>query len=83
MFKIFNEYGGNPKNIRRVISHEVDHAIHIPAEDKHSKPLKTIRFEQDHFPTEKECWHWFTKDGEIYMKSDICVKFNNVHEYHK
>lgn len=28
MFKIFNEYGGNPKNIRRVISH----AIHIPAE---------------------------------------------------
>lgn len=32
MFKIFNEYGGNPKNIRRVISHEVDHAIHIPAE---------------------------------------------------
>lgn len=32
MFKIFNEYGGNPKNIRRVMSHEVDHAIHIPAE---------------------------------------------------
>ena len=32
LFKIFNEYGGNPKNIRRVISHEVDHAIHIPAE---------------------------------------------------
>ena len=32
MFKIFNAYGGNPKNIRRVISHEVDHAIHIPAE---------------------------------------------------
>lgn len=32
MFKIFNEYGGNPKNIRRVISHEVGHAIHIPAE---------------------------------------------------
>lgn len=32
MFKTFNEYGGNPKNIRRVISHEVDHAIHIPAE---------------------------------------------------
>lgn len=32
MFKIFNECGGNPKNIRRVISHEVDHAIHIPAE---------------------------------------------------
>ena len=32
MFKIFNEYGGNTKNIRRVISHEVDHAIHIPAE---------------------------------------------------
>lgn len=32
MFKIFNEYGGNPKNIRRVISHEVDHAIHTPAE---------------------------------------------------
>lgn len=29
MFKIFNEYGGNPKNIRR---DEVDHAIHIPAE---------------------------------------------------
>lgn len=28
MFKIFNEYGGNPKNIGRVISH----AIHIPAE---------------------------------------------------
>lgn len=53
--------------------------------DRHSKPLKTIRFEQDHFPTEKECWHWFTKDEdvEIYMKSDICVKFNNVHEYHK
>lgn len=27
----------------------------------------------------------FTKDEdvEIYMKSDICVKFNNVHEYHK
>lgn len=38
---------------------------------EHSKPLKTIRFEQDHFPTDKECWHWFTKDVEIYMKSDI------------
>ena len=59
--------------------------VWIWTEDKHSKPLKTIRFEQDHFPTEKECWHWFTKDKdvEIYMKSDICVKFNNVHEYHK
>lgn len=32
-------------------------------EDKHSKP--TIRFEQDHFPTEKECWHWFTKDEDV------------------
>jgi hypothetical protein len=59
--------------------------VWIWTEDKHSKPLKTIRFEQDHFPTDKECWHWFTKDEdvEIYMKSDICVKFNNVHEYHK
>lgn len=51
-------------------------------QERYAKPLKTIRFEQDHFPTEKECWHWFTKD-EDYMKSDICVKFNNVHEYHK
>lgn len=52
-------------------------------EDKHSKPLKTIRFEQDHFPTEN--WHWFTKDEdvEVYMKSGICVKFNNIHEYQK
>ena len=40
-----------------------------------TEPLKTIRFEQDHFPTEKECWHWFTKDED--------VKFNNIHEYHK
>lgn len=49
--------------------------VWIWTEDKHSKPLKTIRFEQDHFPTEKECWHWFTKDEdvEIYMKSDIYV----------
>ena len=32
-----------------------------------------------------DVWIWFTKDEdvEIYMKSDICVKFNNVHEYHK
>ena len=52
--------------------------VWIWTEDKHSKPLKTIRFEQDHFPTEKECWHWFTKDEdvEVYMKSGICVKFN-------
>lgn len=26
--------------------------VWIWTEDKHSKPLKTIRFEQDHFPTE-------------------------------
>lgn len=36
-----------------------------------------------HFPTEKECWHWFTKDEDVYMKSGICVKFNNIHEYQK
>lgn len=39
--------------------------VWIWTEDKHSKPLKTIRFEQDHFPTEKECWHWFTKDEDV------------------
>lgn len=47
--------------------------VWIWTEDKHSKPLKTIRFEQDHFPTEKECWHWFTKRRRcIYEEWYLC-----------
>lgn len=59
--------------------------VWVWTKDKHSRPLKTIRFEQDHFPTDKECWYWFTKDEdvEVYMRNGIDITFNNVHEYTK
>lgn len=39
--------------------------VWVWTKDKHSRPLKTIRFEQDHFPTDKECQYWFTKDEDV------------------
>ena len=50
---------------------------------KHSRPLKTIRFELDHFPTEQECDSIFFKNEDIkfYVDHEIAVTYNNVHEY--
>lgn len=39
--KIFNDYGG--RNIDRTISHEIDHALHIPAESSQGFDLEYLR----------------------------------------
>ena len=39
--------------------------IWVWTKETHSKPLKTIRFELDHFPTELECREIFKKDENV------------------
>lgn len=50
---------------------------------KHSRPLKTIRFQMDHFPTEEECDRVIRKDEDVKFYSDheIDISYNNIHEY--
>ena len=39
--------------------------VWIWTKGKHSRPLKTIRFELDHFPSEEECDRYVRKDEDV------------------
>jgi hypothetical protein len=39
--------------------------VWIWTKGKHSRPLKTIRFQMDHFPTEEECARYVRKDEDV------------------
>lgn len=49
----------------------------------HSKPLKVIRFDLNHFPTDKECKEIMYKDEEVknYIDSEIGITYMNLREY--
>lgn len=51
--------------------------------DRHSRPLKDIRFESDHFPTELECNRIMLADDEVkeHIKSGIGIRYVNLREY--
>lgn len=57
--------------------------IWIWSKGKHSRPLKTIRFQMDHFPSEEECEAEVNKDKDVIFYSDreYEISYNNVHEY--
>ena len=46
-------------------------------------PLKTIRFELDHFPSEEECDRHLSKDGDVrfYIDRGVEISYNNLREY--
>ena len=50
---------------------------------KHSRPLKTIRFELDHFPSEEECDRYLSRDKDVrfYMDRGVEISYNNLREY--
>ena len=39
--------------------------VWIWTKGKHSRPLKTIRFELDHFPSEEECDRYLSRDKDV------------------
>lgn len=51
--------------------------------DRHSRPLKDIRFESDHFPTELECNRIMLSDEEVkeHIKSGTGIRYVNLREY--
>lgn len=50
---------------------------------KHSRPLKTIRFQMGKFPTEDDCERqlYSDKDVQFYLSKDIEITYNNLREY--
>ncbi len=50
---------------------------------KHSRPLKSIRFQLDHFPTDEECEREVNKDKDVifYKDREYEISYNNIHEY--
>lgn len=50
---------------------------------KHSRPLKTIRFQMDKFPTEDDCERqlYSDKDIQFYLSKDMEIIYNNLREY--
>lgn len=50
---------------------------------KHSRPLKTIRFQQETFPTDEDCERIASKDKDckFYLDQEYEVNFNNLREY--
>lgn len=57
--------------------------IWVWTKSKHSRPLKTIRFQLDHFPTEEECDRYVNKDEEVkfYLQHGAEISYNNIKEY--
>ena len=57
--------------------------VWIWTKGKHSRPLKTIRFQMDHFPTEKNVLDMFSKDEDVqfYIHQDMEISYNNIREY--
>lgn len=50
---------------------------------KHSRPLKTIQFQQENFPTEEECDRYVFRDEDVqfYTQQNMEISYNNVREY--
>lgn len=50
---------------------------------KHSRLLKTIRLELDHFPSNDECDKELSKDEDVqfYLQQGAEVSYNNLREY--
>lgn len=50
---------------------------------KHSRPLKSIRFELNHFPNDEECEEVMNKDEDVqfYLNNNAEVNFTNLREY--
>ena len=57
--------------------------VWIWTKGKHFRPLKTIRFQMDHFPTEEECARYVRKDEDVqfYIHQDMEISYNNIREY--
>lgn len=57
--------------------------VWIWTKGKHSRPLKTIRFQMDHFPSEEECDRYVRKDEDVqfYIHQDMEISYNNIREY--
>lgn len=57
--------------------------VWVWSKGKHSRPIKTIRIQQDHFPTEEECDRYVYNDEDIkfYVDGGYEITYNNIHEY--
>ena len=57
--------------------------VWIWTKGKHSRPLKTIRFQTDKFPTEDDCERqlYSDKDVQFYLSKDMEITYNNLREY--
>lgn len=57
--------------------------VWIWTKGKHSRPLKTIRLELDHFPSEEECDRHLSKDEDVrfYVDRGVEISYNNLREY--
>lgn len=55
--------------------------VWIWTKGKHSRPLKTIRFELDHFPSEEECERYVYKDEDVRFYECAEISYNNLREY--
>lgn len=57
--------------------------IWVWTKSKHSRPLKTIRFQMSHFPSEEECERLVYKDEDVqfYTRQGAEISYNNIREY--
>ena len=57
--------------------------VWIWTKGKHSRPLKTIRFQMNKFPTEDDCERqlYSDKDVQFYLNKDMEITYNNLREY--
>ena len=57
--------------------------VWIWTKGKHSRPLKTIRFQMNKFPTEDDCERqlYSDKDIQFYLSKDMEITYNNLREY--
>lgn len=55
----------------------------IDIQNKSKQPLKTIRFQMDHFPTEEDCDRYIRKDEDVqfYVHQDMEISYNNIRKY--
>ena len=52
-------------------------------QEKHSMPLKSIRIEKDHFPTDREIMECMYKDEDVTVKmhKGKHIMYTNLREY--
>ena len=57
--------------------------VWIWTKGKHSRPLKTIRFELDRFPTDEDCNYILDNDADVrfFKDEDTEISFTNLREY--